>query len=99
MRSLIWSGSYSLPDSTSSEVSFSGEEGVKREVKLIETSNRDIDEDEGPLFSIKFLQGGGSSICGGIMTSGARFCMTRAGYCTTALHARQKGVSEELPGG
>ena len=29
----------------------------------------------------------------------ARFCMTRAGDYTTASHARQKGLDEELPGG
>ena len=33
------------------------------------------------------------------MESGARLCMTRAGYCTTEFHARLKGVVEELPGG
>ena len=57
--SLFWPGSESPSESVSSEFSLSGVEVVKREVKLIKNPNREIDEDEGPLCSIKFLQGGG----------------------------------------
>ena len=67
---------------------------VKREYNLIENTNIETDEDEGPLFSIKFLQGDGASIYGGIVTGGARFCTPRAGECTTAWHTRLKGLSE-----
>ena len=70
---------------------------MKREVKSIKTADRYIDEDEGPLCSIKFLPGGRERICGGIVASAAIFCMARAGDCTTAFHARHKGVDEELP--
>ena len=63
------------------------------------TPNREIDEDEGPIFSIRFLQGGGEIFCGGIVAIRARFCMTRAGDYTTASHACQTGLDEELPGG
>ena len=71
----------------------------KTKVKLIKTPNREIDEDEGPICSIKLLQGGGERICGGVVASGARFYTKRAGYFTTESHARQKGLAEELSGG
>ena len=63
----------------SSEVSLSGLGILKREVKLIKNSNREIDEDEGPLFLVKFLQGCREIICGGIVASGEIFSMTRVG--------------------
>ena len=47
---------------------------MKREVKSIKTANRYIDEDEGPLCSIKSLPGGRERICGGIVASGEIFC-------------------------
>ena len=60
----FWPGSESPSESASSEMSLSGIVGVKREVKLIKTPNRDIDEDEGPLYFIKFLQEGGKEFMG-----------------------------------
>ena len=71
---------------------------VNRESNLIKTPNRETDEDDGPLCSIKFLEGGGESIYGSIVAGGAIFCMKRAGACTTAPHARLKGFAEILPG-
>ena len=70
----------------------------KRVVNSIKTPNIDIDEDKGPLCSIKFLQGEGESVCGGFAASGSKFCMTRLEDCTTVLHACQKGFTEELSG-
>ena len=32
------------------------------------------------------------------MADVTRFCMTRAGNCTTVLHTCLKGLAEELPG-
>ena len=73
---------------------------VKRESNLIiNTPNIETEDEEGPLCYIKFLQGCGASICGGIVAGGARFCITIALECTTESHAFLKRVAEELPGG
>ena len=55
MCSLFWQVIDSPLEYASSEMSLSGGGVVNRGVKLIKTPNKDIDEDEGPLCSIKFL--------------------------------------------
>ena len=98
MCSLFWQVIDSPLEYASSEMSLSGGGVVNRGAELIKTLNREIDEEEVPLCSINFLQGGGASICGGIVEIGAIFYITRAVYCTTIPHACQKLLAEELPG-
>ena len=77
-------------------MSLSGGLEDNREHNIIKTTTRDISDDEGPLCTIKFLEGGAEIICGSTVAGGARFCMTRVEDCTTASHTRFKGLSEEL---
>ena len=43
---------------------------------LINIPNRYFDEDNGPIFYIKFLEGVDVDICGGLLAGGARLCMS-----------------------
>ena len=80
-----------------SELSLFGGPEVKIQNRLNNIPIREAVNEEGPLLSIKFLEGGAERICGGTVSGGDRFCTTRAEYCTTASNTWIKGSGEELP--
>ena len=71
---------------------------MKKENILINTTIIEASDEEGQLFSIKFLEGGTEIICGETVAGSCRLCMTRVEYCTTASCTRTKRSGEEIQG-
>ena len=55
--------------------------------------------DTGPMFQIRFLEGGGRGIYGIAVEGGSIFCMYLVVECNTSSHTWKRGSGEELPGG
>ena len=54
-------------------------------------------KDTGPIFQIRFLEGGGRVICGGAVAVGVKLCMSSVDECNTASHTWLIRSGEELP--
>ena len=72
----------------------------KEETNMINTiiSERAEGEETGPLFQIRFLEGGGRGICGGAVAGGEILCMSLVGELNTASHTRVRRSGEDHPG-
>ena len=73
----------------------------KEETNIVNNpiSERAEGADTGPLFQIRFLEGGCRGICGGALAGGVRFRMLSVDECNTASHTRARGSGEYLPVG